>query len=331
MRTFCWPFLLGAFLLCGGARADSGDDALVEKGLQLRRERRDGEALEFFRQAHDARPAPRTLAQIALAEQALGQWVDAERDLRRALHAGDDPWIVSHRETLARALEAIGEHLGTLIVKANTPNGQVWLNGTNVGDLSVESMRVPAGALRVEVRAAGHVPALQSVEIASGATVTAAFQLVDTPEPAKSAPETKDTQSASRNGTSAAAIVPASRSGTAPDTTRRGFAWGMLGAAGAFLGGAVGAQIIHEQKASQFNDDARCLYGALSRDQRCGVYRGQAEFAQKVANVGYIAAGALGIASAVLFLIPTQPKASGVHLWFDVGASGAKLTFGGKL
>ncbi len=61
------------------AAADESD--LVERGIELRIQHRDDEALALFRRAYEATPKPRTRAQIGLAEQALGSWVSAEVDL----------------------------------------------------------------------------------------------------------------------------------------------------------------------------------------------------------------------------------------------------------
>ena len=53
---------------------------------------------------------------------------------------------------------------------------------------------------------------------------------------------------------------------------------------------------------AHYNDDALCLQPGLSRDERCGTYRGRAETAMGLALVGYIGTAALGGTSAVLFL-----------------------------
>jgi hypothetical protein len=331
MRFFRLLLLLTISLATPGARAETSDDALVENGLKLRRARRDAEALALFRQAYDARPAPRTRAQIALAEQALGKWVEAERDLLLALAAASDPWIASHQETLNKALDTIGKHLGTLAVEANTREAQLWLNGAQVGELPVNALRVAAGSVRLDVRAKGYETATRAIEIAPGATVTERFELTAIPEPAKLPTETRTVAPPP----AAMEPSPAPHRTNLPVTgmaaTRRAFAWATLGGAGAFLGGALAAQIIREENAAHYNDDSRCLYGDLSRDQRCGVYRGQAESAQALANIGYVAAGALGVASAILFWSnPTPPKTSGVQFGLDVGSFGGELTLRGK-
>src|SRR5437868_5098645 len=83
----------------GAARADDAD-ALIKQGVELRRARRDREALERFRRAYDLAPTPRALAQMGLAEQALSRWVDAESHLGRALEIAEDAWIAKYRTTL---------------------------------------------------------------------------------------------------------------------------------------------------------------------------------------------------------------------------------------
>jgi hypothetical protein len=86
----------------------------------------------------------------------------------------------------------------------------------------------------------------------------------------------------------------------------------MLGGAGVLLAGAIAAQVIHETATAHYNDDALCFYGDLSRDERCGAYRGRAETAQTLAVLGYVGAGVLGGASVVLFVtLPSSPRTTG--------------------
>src|SRR3982751_2270792 len=87
--------VLIAGALVGAARQARADDAepLIRRGIELRRAGRDAEALEQFRQANQLAPSPRAAAQIGLAEQALGRWLDADGHLRAALAAPSDPWI----------------------------------------------------------------------------------------------------------------------------------------------------------------------------------------------------------------------------------------------
>ena len=54
-------------------------ESLIEEGIALRTEGRDEEALGKFVESYELAPAPRTLTQIALAEQALGRWLTRAR------------------------------------------------------------------------------------------------------------------------------------------------------------------------------------------------------------------------------------------------------------
>jgi len=328
--------LLVASLTSPSARGEGGEASLMEKGIQLRREHRDAEALAIFRRAHSANPTPRALAQIALAEQALGQWVEAERDLRTALNAVDDDWIANHRAALTEELDTLGNHLGTLTVKANSATGVVSLNGVKVGELPLTSVRVPSGSLRIEVVSPGYHPAVRIIQVGAGAVVSEELRLTElekSPPPAALEP---DSGAAGREAGAPALhhtpeITPRPAAGSSADEMRRVFAWGSLGTAGIFLGGAIAAQVVGADRATKYNDDAQCMYGDLSRDERCGVYRGQAETAQTVATVGFVAAGAFGLGAAILFLLkPGGTKTTGVEPWLQVGA-GASVGIHGKL
>jgi len=311
-------------------------DSLIEKGLQLRREHRDSEALEVFRRTIKVFPSPRVRAQVALAEQALGQWVAAEHDLREALRATDDPWIKSHKAALEGALEVLGKHLGTLVLTTNVTPAEVFLNNTLVGELPMEPLRVPAGPIRVELRSKGYERASRTVEVAAQTTVTEEIPLVAEPAAAPAAappvlPAVIPADEGARANRPVQKAAP-DESMSPAAKTRRVLAWSALGAAGAFLGGAIAAQIVSESKTADYNDDSQCLYGDLTRDQRCGVYRGQAESAQSLATFGYVASGVFGVASAVLFFaFPNKPKSSDVTLRLDFDRSHAAIGIAGRL
>jgi tetratricopeptide (TPR) repeat protein len=343
MRFVGKVLLLVVVLGAPSARAQASDedptdrDSLIDKGLQLRREHRDSEALEVFKKTVKVYPSPRARAQVALAEQALGQWVAAERDLRDALRAADDPWIKSHKAALSGALEALGKHLGTVVLKTNVTPAEVFLNDAFVGELPMENLRVPAGQVRIDLRAKGYERASRTIDVTAESTVTEEINLVADPPPAAPAAPPVDAAPAV---VIPAGVAPADPTVSKPSReplspaaqTRRAFAWGTLGAAGAFLGGAIAAQIVSEVKKAHYNDDSECFYGDVPREVRCGVYRGQAESAQTLATFGYVASGVSAIASAVLFFaFPNQPKSSDVTLHVDFDRSHATVSIGGRL
>src|SRR5689334_6453050 len=69
----------------GPAMSGSEIEAIIEGGVQLREQGRDEEALRAFRRAFDASKSPRAQAQMGLAEQALGRWIAADKDVAAAL------------------------------------------------------------------------------------------------------------------------------------------------------------------------------------------------------------------------------------------------------
>src|SRR5438128_6702910 len=144
-----WLIVLAILLAVSPAtaRADGDDaDAIVRHGLELRRARKDAEALDEFREAYAARPTPRALAQIGLAEQALGRWIEAEADLERALAQQGDGWVTRHRGQLDAALAIVQHHLGWVAVESSISGAELWIDGERAASLPrVEPLRAVAG------------------------------------------------------------------------------------------------------------------------------------------------------------------------------------------
>jgi tetratricopeptide (TPR) repeat protein len=82
----------------------------IRHGIALREAGDDAAALLEFQHAFDQSHRPLALAQMGLAEQALGHWADAEAHLRAALAAQGDAWIDRHREALQDAYAVIVQH-----------------------------------------------------------------------------------------------------------------------------------------------------------------------------------------------------------------------------
>lgn len=197
--------VLAAALVCVAAEAraqTSEPELLVKQGLELRREHRDGEALDTFRRAYAAAPTPRVRVQIAFAEQALGRWVDAEADLQKALASADDAWIQRNLPLLERGRASIAEHLGWVEVAADVNPTQLVINGVDRGLQPMPArVRVEAGSVIVEVRASGYVPVRRPTSVEAGGTAHESIHLVPlTPpslEPAPSAAPSPQSASAS--------------------------------------------------------------------------------------------------------------------------------------
>lgn len=206
-------------------------------------------------------------------------------------------------------------HLGTLIVKANVDGAELWLNGERLGQLPMSRVRAPSGTIHIEVRAKDHEPALRNLDLEPGTTITTEIVLQRVPEAASPIV----VQSALPSDTPSA---------PAPATNvKRTLAWGALGGSVLMLGGALTAQAIHDQAANTWNDDSLCTAPGQWRDDKCGGYQSTAEKAQIIANLGYIGASALGVASAILFLVDARARPSArAGVRWSLAATGSSAT-----
>lgn len=271
--------------------ASSKADALIREGVQLRRQKRDAEALERFERAHRLTPSPRALAQIGLAELAISRFDVAEAHLREALDR-PDAWVLHNRATLERSLNAAGAHLGSLTVSSNVEDAELWLNGQRTGALPLGPQRVLAGNVRVELRRGSGERAERALAVAAGAAHHVHMDFVR----AQNRPR-KARASAGVSAERAGELAPA----PAASSTTRTVAWILLATGAVFLGEAVVAHVLREKYAERYNDDSECLYGDLSRKERCGDALGKVKTAQTLAIAGYIGAGLAFGSAGVLF------------------------------
>jgi hypothetical protein len=154
-------------------------DALIRHGVELRRQGDDEAALVEFRRANEMTPTPRAVVQIAMAEQALGHWLDADSHLREGLRATSDPWIQANLSALQAPLEVIGRHLGSLDVSANVEGAELWINDRRTATLPLAApLRLVTGTTVVELRLAGYQTTRRSVEIDPGGLARESFTLV---------------------------------------------------------------------------------------------------------------------------------------------------------
>lgn len=148
------------------ASAQTSVEAEIARGVALRRDGRDQAALEVFQSVWSSSRAPRALAQVALAEQALGRWVEAEGHLVEALGGSVDPWIRTRLPVLQAALAEIRRHVGRLDVSGGPAGAEVVVEGRVVGTLPLpRPLRVRTGSLTFSVRRGGYVPVTRTVQV----------------------------------------------------------------------------------------------------------------------------------------------------------------------
>ena len=286
--------LVLALSLGWAARARADDpEALIDQGLELREHGKDAEALALFEQAFRQAPTPRAKAQIALAEQALGRWAAAEKDLLAALASDADPWIAKYKDALGGALATVRTHLGDLILNGGVAGAEVKVDGEKAAVLPATApLRLVVGTHTLEVRADGYYPFSQPVTIRADAPAAVSIEMhvrVEPPAPRPAAqvfappprpPERVPVSSAQRTVGVALAV-----SAAAP------LALGFVG---------VG---LRASEVSAYNADTTCPgLSSATQPAGCQAHIDSAGAWQVVSIVGFALAGALAATGVVVAL-----------------------------
>lgn len=285
----------------------------------------DEAALGEFRQANELCPSGRALAQMGLAEQALGQWLPAEEHLQQALDKAE-PWIRQRRAVLQRALRAVRQHVGQLEVVIGQPIAEevtLLVNGENVGTLPLAApVHLVAGTVTITVTALRHKPVVREAVIAAGELARETVELVRLPPPPRPAPREEKPAVAEEPARAvppeAVAVVPAA-TGEAPVggntgghgqgkgrlLRRVGIAGLVLGVAG--LGAGVAGHVLREQGARAWNADPACINADLEAlPAPCDERLRRVTMGQALALGGYVAGGVVVAAGVVLLALPSR-------------------------
>lgn len=299
--------LLAAPAVAAQTNADASNlEARYQEGAALRQRQQDVEALAVFRSIYEQTRQYRALAQVGLAEGALGHWLEAERCLAEALSSAD-PWIASRRSTLDGALATIRTHLGTLEVNSPTADAQVWVDGTILGIVN-RSHRVLAGTVHFEVRARGYrtVSRIATVPVAGLARESVALTVVEAaPEPAAApAPPAVPTPLPTP-----LPMAATSTERPAPEGTRRGLAIGALALGGTLAVGGLVAWAYGWTQVSAYNDDPACpLPGAGMAPPDCQSRLNTLGVIEPLGWTGMIGGALLLATGAVLWATSPSPR-----------------------
>jgi hypothetical protein len=180
----CGP--LGALALVETpAQGAESAEALIQKGIVLRTNGHDFEALPLFQRAYELAPTPRANAQLGLVEQALGRWPDAEDHIGKALDARRDPWVERNRKLLGQSLATIRQHIGFIEISGEPAGAEVTVNGRSAGRLPLLApVRVGQGYVEVELAATAYLPARRTINV-TGAEAYQLFVKLEPLEPKK--------------------------------------------------------------------------------------------------------------------------------------------------
>lgn len=304
MKRLLIPVLAAATLAPAFARAEPADQ-LIDRGVRLREQGKDLEALAVFERAYEKKKTGRALAQIALAEQALGRWVEAEAHLVAALEM-DERWINKRKRPLEGALETIRVRLGSLEVLGGPKGARVLLNGREVGTLPLDgAVRVVAGSIVVDVVKEGYRSISRTIEVRPSGLARETIELVpalaSAPPPA-APPKAPPPPVASAPPPPPPAVTAKTTPPAAgPDLSLWG--WVAAGGAAAGVGAGVAGLVLRANRVNAYNDDAVCLVGGRTRDENCGDELDAANTFQAMAIAGLVVGGALAGTSILLFVL----------------------------
>jgi tetratricopeptide (TPR) repeat protein len=215
---------------------------IVEQGLEEMRRSHYREALEAFKKAHDIWPTPSVAARMGLAEQGLGEWIDAERHLQAALQVSADKFINKNREVLKKALAEIQSHLGKLTVEGTPAGAVVRIDGITRGVFpKAGPISVLAGTRTVELSAPGHVDQHQMVDVPAQKGVDLRIDLL--PAPGTVATASADEPAESEDLVSPTTVTNSESKPSAPGWTLRHTAWVSMGLG---TGVAVGGWLLFQ-------------------------------------------------------------------------------------
>lgn len=162
-------FFLSVVALTAGpaSAADPNDEnALIARGLELRRAGKDREALPLFQQAAEKKRTPRAVAQVGLCEVALGLWLEGEDHLKQALSNETDPWIRKNAGQLKTVVDSIQDRLGFLDVWGDPAGAKVAVDGRAVGTIPLEHpVRLSTGQHSLVIESDGFVTDSRVVQV----------------------------------------------------------------------------------------------------------------------------------------------------------------------
>lgn len=257
-------------------------EALLERGIELRRQGSDEEALSVFLQAETKAPrSVRAMLHVATAAQAAGKWVMAAAYLKKVSRYGNDPYYRRYRDSIAQVERAIAQRVGEFIAVGGPDGAKVVLDGRPIGTLPMASgVAMEAGTYTVEITLDGFYPLTRSVGISGGSLAREVVRLVELPEEEKRA-------------------LARGAFGPPPEWYESSWLTWTLAGVGVLGGAASGvAYVLREEEAKEWNDPELCLNpsngGLATRREVCGGVRSDIRTLDAVMVAGGATAVAFG-------------------------------------
>jgi hypothetical protein len=180
--------LLAVTVASATSYAAEDPEALIRDGIELRRHGEDAKAHGYFQRAYEVTHTPRAAAQLALVNQALGLYLEAEHHLTEALET-QDPWVLSHRGILEKSRQTVRAHLGKIELRG-LPSGATvaWAGQAAQPVPSNNVLWVTPGKLILTFAAPAHSAVTKDTSIDMGQSVSLSVELPPTPPAAVAQP-----------------------------------------------------------------------------------------------------------------------------------------------
>jgi PEGA domain len=293
--------------LAASAVEDPQLEDAIQSGITLRKEGNDEAALDLFLKLERRSPeSVRLLLHITAAAQATGRWVMAYTYLRKAAAYKNDAYYVRNRAAIKSVEDVVSQHVGQFRVIGQPRGAEVRLSGSLIGTLPLaEAVPVEVGAYTLEVSQPGFYPLRREITLNGGALSQEVVEL----RPNLQA-------RATALGTGEPGLRQPTRASVSQESnfwSSRTLTWTLGGATLAAAATTGVALAVREQKASNWNDDQRCLDWQnpdRSREAVCGSERREADLAGTIALTAGIATGVFAAATVTHWLAtPHGPSA----------------------
>jgi hypothetical protein len=299
--AWSWLWLVVLSLPADAQTLDPAVEAMLREGIAHRVAGRDEAAVERFEAAYRALRAPITAGQLALACQAAGRWVDADRYMREALAAPNDGWVRRRRRELDEAYAVTQRNVGELELRGGPDGATVRVEGATVGTLPLTTpLRLRAGTVTVDVRADGYLPCTRQVTILGGELTREPLAMTAVPAPPAAVVAVPSPAAAV--APLASLVVPQP---VAAPPARAGvpvMTWVLGGVGGALLAGGAVSIALRESAASRFNADCARL-DAVPREMQSAACRDElatGDWTTATAIVGFAGGAALATAGVLI-------------------------------
>jgi hypothetical protein len=313
-------------------------DELIKEGVGLRRKGDDLGALHRFEQAYQMDKSPRALAQIGLAEQALGRWAASYEHLTQAREAKSDSWIGKNLSAINDAVNAVGEHVGRLEILGGSTGAEVRIDGAVRGTLPLPvPLTVVTGTITIDLAAPGFVPQQRTTVVRAQQTTRESFEPLAAVQSRErspvAAPTVRADAIAPRPEPAAAApsrsrATPTENATDQPSALRGGAKWIAWGLGAAALGLGTFGYLSQKNAGEKFDRDCRIdgAGGVVSINPDvvsvpiCQDRKDDVDSGFRVEVIGFASAAVLAGTGLVLWLTEPESTARRTAAWSCVAS-----------